>query len=90
MEFIITTPAELKAIVIDCLKTANLQFSKPEPPTKQESEKPLSQPEAIEFLGKSRQTLASWRRKGIISAHRLGGRIYYFKSDLLEAMKNNI
>jgi len=61
--------------------------SKPEPPQAQEIEKPISQPEAIKFLGKSRQTLISWRKKGVISAHTLGGRVYYLKSELLAALK---
>ena len=52
-----------------------------------EIEQPISQPEAVKFLGKSRQTLISWRKKGIITAHILGGRVYYIKSELLEAMK---
>ena len=55
----------------------------------QEIEKPIPQPEALEFLGKSRQTFSTWRRKGIIKAHVLGGRIYYLKSELLEAMKHS-
>ena len=57
------------------------------PVTDNSIEQPISQPEAIKFLGRSRQTLISWRRKGIIPAHRLYGRIYYLKSELLEAMK---
>lgn len=52
-----------------------------------EVEKPISQPEAIEFLGKSRQTLVTWRKKGIITGHSLGGRIYYLKSELLMALR---
>jgi len=53
----------------------------------QKQEKPLTQLQAAEFLGKSRQTLISWRKKGIIQGKRLGGRIYYFESELLDAMK---
>ena len=87
-EVIVTTPDQLRAIIYDCLKTANL-VSKPILLSKQETERPISQVEAIAFLGKSRQTLNTWRRKGIISAHRLGGRIYFLKSELLEAMKSN-
>lgn len=51
-------------------------------------EQPISQPEAIQFLGKSRQTLIQWRKKGIIRAHTLGGRVYYMRSELLEALKS--
>ena len=85
MDVIVTTPEEIRAIVNDCLANAK-PACKPEPPTK-EVERPISQLEAIEFLGKSRQTLAAWRKKGVITAHQLGGRIYYLKSELIANMK---
>ena len=50
-------------------------------------EQPISQAEAVEFLGKSRQTLINWRRKGVITAYNLGGRIYYKPSELLAALQ---
>lgn len=50
-------------------------------------EQPISQAEASEFLGKSRATLISWRKKGVITAYHLGGRIYYKPSELLEALQ---
>ena len=50
-------------------------------------EKPLTQTQAAEFLGRSRQTLINWRKKGVIKGKRLGGRIYFFESELLDAMK---
>lgn len=56
-------------------------------PLQDRIEEPISQNEAARFLGKSRQTLTAWRKKGIIKAHRLSGRIYFLKSELLEAMK---
>jgi predicted DNA-binding transcriptional regulator AlpA len=64
---------------------ADRQPSQPQP-AKQEIEKPIPQTEAFEFLGKSRQTFYKWRRKGIIKGHTLGGRIYFFKSELIEAL----
>lgn len=85
MDVIVTTPDEIRAIFNDCLANVN-PISKPVPPDK-EVERPISQPEAVEFLGKSRQTLTAWRKKGIIKAHILGGRIYFLKSELLAAMK---
>ena len=57
-----------------------------QPQPKQEIEKPIPQNEAFSFLGKSRQTFYKWRRKGIITGHTLGGRIYFFKSELIEAL----
>ena len=55
-----------------------------------EVEKPISQTDAILFLGKSRQTLIAWRKKGVINAYTLGGRVYYLKSELLKALKETV
>jgi hypothetical protein len=58
------------------------------PETQKEDEpRPMLSPEAEKFLGCSRQKLYSLRKKGLIKAHVLGGRVYYFKSELLAAMK---
>jgi hypothetical protein len=61
--------------------------AKSEPPRVQETEQPISQSDAVAFLGKSRQTLNAWRKKGIITGHVLGGRVYFLKSELLAAIK---
>lgn len=59
----------------------------PKEPATDEPEAPISQNEAIKFLGKSRQCFYKWRKKGIVKAHILGGRVHYFKSELLAAMR---
>ncbi|MGA1865466.1 MAG: helix-turn-helix domain-containing protein [bacterium] len=61
--------------------------SRPEPAIKNEVEQPIPQEEAVKFLKKSRQTLSEWRKKGFIKAYRLGGRIYFKKSELLSALE---
>lgn len=78
---------DLKILISESVRS---EISKLTPAAKENSpsaEQPISQRDAIEFLGKSKQTLIAWRKKGVISAHRLGGRIYYLKSELLAAMK---
>jgi hypothetical protein len=81
------TRDDLRCMVSECVQDA-LSKNRPSPPqTDQGIEQPISQPEAIKFLGKSRQTLISWRRKGIIHAHTLGGRVYYMRSELLDALR---
>jgi len=78
---------DLKILISESVRS---EISKLIPAAQENSpsaEQPISQREAIEFLGKSKQTLIAWRKKGVISAHRLGGRIYYLKSELLAAMK---
>lgn len=57
-------------------------------PARPLTEKPISQPEAVRFLGKSRQTLIAWRKRGLIKAYQLGGRIYYKPSELVAALAN--
>ena len=59
----------------------------PKPILLPDEEKPISQQEAIKFLGKSRQSFYSWRKKGIITAYRLAGRIYYKKAELISALE---
>jgi len=65
----------------------SINASQPKLPIKQVAEQPISQVEAVEFLGKSRQTLIKWRKKGIINGYRLGGRIYYKPSELVSALE---
>lgn len=65
-------------------KKRNSEQPQPQP---DEPEAPISQNEAIKFLGKSRQCFYSWRKKGIVKAHILGGRVHYFRSELLAAMR---
>jgi hypothetical protein len=78
---------ELKNLISESVRVEISKLTPTAPEASNSTEQPISQLEAIKFLGKSRQTLIAWRRKGVISAHRLGGRIYYLKSELLEAMK---
>jgi hypothetical protein len=56
-------------------------------PEKEATEKPISQYEAAIFLGKSRQTIVAWRKKGIIKGYRLGGRLYFMRSELVAAFE---
>ena len=85
MSVIVATPEEIRAIINECLANQT-PVSKPEV-IKDEAERPIPQHEAEEFLGCSRQKLYRLRRTGVIKAHVLGQRVYYFKSELLEALK---
>ena len=60
--------------------------SEPEKKQDPEIEQPISMKEAVKYLGKSRQTLADWRRKGIIKGHTFSGKVYFLKSEILEAL----
>ncbi len=77
--------SELDDIAENIVSRILAAVTKPIP--KEENEKLLTQPEAIRFLGKTRQTLIKWRKDNIITAYRLGGRIYFKESELISALK---
>lgn len=85
MSVIVATPEEIRAIINECL-ASQTPVSKPEV-IKDEPERPIPQHEAEEFFGCSRQKFYRLRKKGIIKAHVLGQRVYYYKSEILLAMK---
>lgn len=49
----------------------------------------LDEADAIAFLKVSKRCLAKWRAEGVIPSKKLGGKIYYVLSELLDAIKNN-
>lgn len=49
----------------------------------------LSQTEAANLFQVTVQTIINWSKKGIISKYKLGNRVFYLRSELLEAAKTN-
>lgn len=49
----------------------------------------LSQLEAANLFQVTVQTIINWSRKGIICRYKLGNRVFYLKSELIEAAKSN-
>lgn len=43
--------------------------------------------EAIKFLKVSKVTIHNWKKKGIIKSHKMGRKLYFKRSELLEAIK---
>jgi excisionase family DNA binding protein len=52
-----------------------------------DKERPMSTEEACKYLGITRQTLNHWRRKGIVTSNRMGGKLFFKRSELDLAMK---
>ena len=52
------------------------------------ADNPLSEREVCKQIGKTRQTLAKYRRDGKLRYHRIGREIYYFPSELKQDIKN--
>lgn len=49
----------------------------------------LSQTEAATLFRVTVQTMINWSKKGIITKYKLGNRVFYLKSELLEAARSN-
>jgi hypothetical protein len=52
-----------------------------------DADQPITQAEAIKRWKKTRQTFVNWRKKGLITAYSIDGKIYYKPSELISAMK---
>lgn len=46
--------------------------------------------EAAEYIGVTKQTLHTWHRKNILCHRKLGGKVFYLESDIIEKIKVNI
>jgi response regulator of citrate/malate metabolism len=51
-------------------------------------DKPLTEKQVCQQIGKTRQTLAKYRKDGRLRYHRIGREIYYFPSELKQDIKN--
>lgn len=49
----------------------------------------LSQVEATNLFQVTVQTIINWSKKGIICRYKLGNRVFYLKSELIEAARTN-
>ncbi|WP_310390970.1 helix-turn-helix domain-containing protein [Hymenobacter sp.] len=54
-----------------------------------ETEQVLSVPEAAKMLDICLQTLHDWKRRGLLPYHKLGGRTYLKRSDVLAALQGH-
>jgi Helix-turn-helix domain len=53
-----------------------------------DSEKLLTPQQTAELLGICRQTVFDWAKRGLLLPHRLGGRTYFKRGELLSALKS--
>ena len=50
-------------------------------------EKPVTAQYICKMIGVSRPALHKWSKDGIIRAHKLGGKLFYFESEVMEDLK---
>jgi excisionase family DNA binding protein len=75
---------EFKTVLKKCIRE-EMTISKPE--GKQEDLIRIS--DAVRLLKVSKITLYKWRKAGIIPYHRIASRIYFKRSELIEALRSS-
>jgi predicted site-specific integrase-resolvase len=50
-------------------------------------EKPVSAPFVCKMIGVSRPALHKWSKAGIVRSHKIGGKLFYFESEVMEDLK---
>jgi len=78
------TRDDLKGLISEVIRQELTNHKQVTPES--EPRKPLSQNEAAKYFGKTRQTVTSWRKKGIIKGHNINGRIFFFQDELETAI----
>lgn len=76
------------SITIKLNQEENHQATTPKKEIKFEIDR-LSQTEAASLFQVTVQTIINWSKKGIITKYKLGNRVFYLKSELLQAAKQN-
>jgi predicted site-specific integrase-resolvase len=50
-------------------------------------EKPVTAPYVCKMIGVSRPALHKWSKAGIVRSHKIGGKLFYFESEVMEDLK---
>lgn len=85
-EIAIINPNDLRTIVSDVVEEKLIAFSRWFEAKLVQEERPLTAKEAMEYLSMSRATFYRYVGKGLIPQALLGERVYYYKSDLDNAI----
>nr|WP_262898910.1 helix-turn-helix domain-containing protein [Hymenobacter piscis] len=89
---IVTTIDQLEAVVLDTL-WPKILFKLNERAEVQVSKAPkdelLTVSEAAKMLNVCPQTVHDWKRRGVLPYHKMGGRTYLKRADLLNALQSH-
>ncbi|MDX1278385.1 helix-turn-helix domain-containing protein [Oceanihabitans sediminis] len=84
IQFIQVTPEQLQNAIIEGVKS-QLQELKEHFQPKQPNEY-LTRQEVAEMLSVDLSTIHNWKTKGILTAYQIGGRVFYLRSDVENAI----
>ena len=81
LEVVQVTPEQLSQILKEVVCEQLAEFTKDNP--RQPKEKALlSIDETRQYFGISKPCLYDWTKKGILKSHKVGGRVFYKRSDI--------
>ncbi|MEH1007457.1 helix-turn-helix domain-containing protein [Winogradskyella sp. ECml5-4] len=87
VKIIQTTPLELSSMISESVKTELEKFKK-ELSKSNSDEILLTREETCELLSINLSTLWSYTKKGKLPSKKIGNRVYYLKSEVLEALNS--
>lgn len=87
VKIIQTTPSELSSLISDSVKK-ELENFKRELSKSNSSEDLLTREETCELLSINLSTLWSYTKTGKLPSKKIGNRVYYLKSEILEALNS--
>ena len=84
IQFVQTTPEQLQKAIIEGVKT-QLQDLKQHFQPKEPNEY-MTRQEVSKMLSVDLSTVHNWTKKGILTAHQIGGRVFYLRTDVEKAI----
>ena len=87
VKIIQTTPSEISSIISESIRTELEKFKK-ELEKSNSDEILLTREETCELLSINLSTLWSYTKKGKLPSKKIGNRVYYLKSEVLEALNS--
>jgi excisionase family DNA binding protein len=84
VQFISVTPEQLQNAIIDGVKNQLEDLKKHFKP--KEPKQYLSRQEVSKLLSVDLSTVHNWTKKGILEANQIGGRVFYLRTDVENAI----
>jgi predicted DNA-binding transcriptional regulator AlpA len=81
LEVVQITPEQLSQILKEVVSEQLEQFTK-DNPKQSKGKELLSREETRQYFGISKPCLHDWTKKGILKAHKVGGRVFYKRSEI--------
>ena len=90
MELIITSKSDLRDLIGDSVTDAITTINSVRPPNETTPKSWMTNREAQAFYSLSKSTLQRYRNYGKLPFSKIGGRVYYRRSDIVKLLEENL